>query len=139
MSTFLVKILEANHYFDSDISSRSGDANEQDKIFIGSLILRNLQILQFNSHEIFDLLKSVKTGLRQTVAIGAGLFTTLALFNHSCNPSIVRCVDFTLKSISVACTLLFSRALPQLTEHLNARLSIGTSKTLLYMQWLFEI
>lgn len=90
MSTFLVKFLEANHYFDSDISSRSGDEHEKDKSFIGSLILRNLQILQFNSHEIFDLLKSEKTGLRQTVAIGAGLYTTLALFNHSCNPSIVR-------------------------------------------------
>lgn len=90
MSTFLVKVLEANQYFDSDISNRSADVYERDKNFIGSLILRNLQILQFNSHEIFDLLKSDKTGLRQTIAIGAGLYTTLALFNHSCNPSIVR-------------------------------------------------
>lgn len=88
MSTFLVKLLEANQYF--DISKRNTDAYEDDKYFIGSLILRNLQVLQFNSHEIFDLLKSKKTGLRQTVAIGAGLYTTLALFNHSCNPSIVR-------------------------------------------------
>lgn len=91
MSTFLVKILEANQYF--DISKRNADAYEEDKIYIGSLILRNLQILQFNSHEVFDLLKSEKTGLRQTVAIGAGLYATLALFNHSCNPSIVRWVD----------------------------------------------
>lgn len=88
MSTFLVKFLEANQYF--DISARNADAYEQDKNFIGSLILRNLQVLQFNSHEVFDLLKSKKTGLRQTVAIGASLYTTLAIFNHSCNPSIVR-------------------------------------------------
>lgn len=94
MSTFLVKLLEANQYF--DISKRNTDAYEDDKYFIGSLILRNLQVLQFNSHEIFDLLKSKKTGLRQTVAIGAGLYTTLALFNHSCNPSIVRWVDIKL-------------------------------------------
>lgn len=92
MSTVLVKFLEANHYFDSDISNRNPDAYENDKCFIGSLILRNLQVLQFNSHEVFDLLKSKKTGLRQTVAIGAALYTTLALFNHSCNPSIVRWV-----------------------------------------------
>lgn len=99
VSTFLVKFLEANQYFDSDISNRNAGAHEEDKTFIGSLILRNLQILQFNSHEVFDLLKSKKTGLRQTVAIGAGLYTTLALFNHSCNPSIVRWVDFILKTI----------------------------------------
>lgn len=92
MSTFLVKFLEANKYFDSDNRGTNEDALEQDKIFIGSLILRNLQILQFNSHEVFDLLKSTTTGFQQTVAIGAGLYTTLALFNHSCNPSIVRYV-----------------------------------------------
>lgn len=90
MSTFLVKILDANHYFDSDISGKTGDMCEDDRIFIGELILRNLQILQFNSHQVFDLLKSTTTGARQTVAIGAALYTTLALFNHSCNPSIVR-------------------------------------------------
>lgn len=90
MSSVLVKFLEANHYFDSDISNRDPAVYEQNKCFAGSLILRNLQVLQFNSHEIFDLLKSKKTGLRQTVAIGAGLYTTLALFNHSCDPSIVR-------------------------------------------------
>lgn len=90
MASFLVKFLDANNYFDSDISGRT----EEDKNFIGGLILRNLQILQFNSHEVFDLLKSDKTGARQTVAIGAALYTTLALFNHSCNPSIVRLVIF---------------------------------------------
>lgn len=89
MSTFLVKFLDANHYFDSEIS---GNLSDDDRDFIGSLILRNLQILQFNSHEVFDLLKSTKTGSRQTVAIGAGLYSTLAMFNHSCNPSIVRLV-----------------------------------------------
>lgn len=93
MATFLVKFLEANKYFDSDMTDKTDDARAEDKAFIGGLIIRNLQILQFNSHEIFDLLKSNKTGDRQTVAIGAGLYTTLALFNHSCNPSIVRYVQ----------------------------------------------
>ncbi|XP_055316538.1 SET and MYND domain-containing protein 4 [Sitodiplosis mosellana] len=87
MASFLVKFLAANHFFDS---GKTEDLCTEDEVFIGGLILRNLQILQFNSHEIFDLLKSNKTGARQTVAIGAGLYTTLALFNHSCNPSIVR-------------------------------------------------
>lgn len=90
MATFLVKLLEANHYFDSDNSGNTGDLCEDDKVLIGGLLLRNLQVLQFNSHEVFDLLKSSKTSARQTVAIGAALYTTLALFNHSCNPCIVR-------------------------------------------------
>lgn len=93
MSAFLVKFLEVNHYFDSDISGKTGDLCENDRIFVGGLIMRNLQVLQFNSHEVFDLLKSSKTGTRQTVAIGAALYTTLAMFNHSCDPNIVRLVD----------------------------------------------
>lgn len=92
MATFLVKFLEANKYFDSDMSDKTSEARDEDKTFIGGLILRNIQILQFNSHEVFDLLKS-KSGARQTVAIGAGLYSTLAMFNHSCNPSIVRFVE----------------------------------------------
>lgn len=90
MATFLVKFLEANHYFDSDIHVADEDSLIKDQAFVGGMILRNLQILQFNSHEVFDLLKSKTTGERHTVAIGAALYTTLAMFNHSCNPSIVR-------------------------------------------------
>lgn len=106
MASFLVKFLAANHFFESDdASGKTDDLCTDDKAFIGSLILRNLQILQFNSHEIFDLLKSSKTGARQTVAIGAGLYTTLALLNHSCNPSIVRLVsnsvDFVLLLLQI--------------------------------------
>lgn len=90
MSAFLVKFLEVNHYFDSDISGATGELSENDKIFVGGLIMRNLQVLQFNSHEVFDLLKSSKAEANHTVAIGAALYTTLALFNHSCDPNIVR-------------------------------------------------
>lgn len=90
MAKFLISFLNANRYFDSDISNGTGDSKDADLFFIGGLVLRNLQLLQFNSHEIFDLLKSKTTGERHTVAIGAGLYPHLALFNHSCNPAIVR-------------------------------------------------
>lgn len=86
MATFLIDLLQANHYFDDE---NSGSA-KNDINFIGGLLLRNLQILQFNSHEIFDLLKTKRNDVTQTVPIGAGLYPTLALFNHSCNPSIIR-------------------------------------------------
>lgn len=90
MAKFLVNFLTANRYFNSDISTGTDEIKDNDKYFIGSLILRNLQLLQFNSHEIFDLLKSRTTSEAHTVAIGAGLYSHLALFNHSCNPAIVR-------------------------------------------------
>ncbi|KAJ8934866.1 hypothetical protein NQ314_013140, partial [Rhamnusium bicolor] len=68
-----------------------------DELFIGSLILRHLQLLQFNAHEISELKNSPKpivhrgfqTNYENTM-IGAALYPTLALFNHSCDPSIVR-------------------------------------------------
>lgn len=90
MAKFLVSFLNANRYFDSDISTGTDELKDDDKYLIGGLVLRNLQLLQFNSHEIFDLLKSQATGERHTVAIGAGVYPNLALFNHSCNPAIVR-------------------------------------------------
>lgn len=55
---------------------------------IGLVLHRCLQFLQFNTHETSgwdpDLVKDNSQGL------GGGLFPTLALFNHSCNPAIVR-------------------------------------------------
>lgn len=90
MAKFLVSFLAANQYFNSDISTGTDELKDNDKYFIGGLLLRNLQLLQFNSHEVFDLLKSRKGDGTHTVAIGAGLYSHLALFNHSCNPAIVR-------------------------------------------------
>lgn len=86
MARFLVNILKASNYFIDD-----GLENDEDDInLIGSLILRHLQFLQFNSHEIFDLLKTKENKVTQTASIGAGVYPSAALFNHSCNPSIVR-------------------------------------------------
>lgn len=83
MAVFLTELLKTKGYFGSE-------PDEEDVTFIGGLMLHNLQVLQFNAHEIFDLLKSRRNDTCQSVEVGAGLFPTLALFNHSCNPSIVR-------------------------------------------------
>jgi hypothetical protein len=64
----------------------------QDEVFVGGLLLRHLQLLQFNAHEISELqLESPrKLNSARSVFLGGGLFPTLALFNHSCDPGIVR-------------------------------------------------
>lgn len=86
MSSFLAGCLKAAGYFDDALNIDDPD----DVQFIGGLLLRNLQFIQFNSHEVFDLVKTKKGNSSKTVFIGGGLYPTLALFNHSCDPSIVR-------------------------------------------------
>lgn len=62
-----------------------------EEIYVGSLLLRNLQILQFNAHEISELeMHDGKLDNSKSNFIGGGLYPTLSLFNHSCDPGIVR-------------------------------------------------
>ncbi|XP_055917831.1 SET and MYND domain-containing protein 4 [Eupeodes corollae] len=83
MARFLTKCLQVSGYF-------GNPANPEDIILISSLILRNLQFIQFNTHEISELHTSKTKQTEKTVFIGGGIYPTLALFNHSCDPSIVR-------------------------------------------------
>ena len=58
----------------------------QVEIPLGTILLRVLQLLQFNAHEVAGW----DERLSKSCFIGGGLFPTLAFFNHSCNPAIVR-------------------------------------------------
>ncbi|KAL0276412.1 UNVERIFIED_CONTAM: hypothetical protein PYX00_003995 [Menopon gallinae] len=82
MAWFLLQCLKKAKYFPTDA----------DEHFIGGLILRHLQFLQFNAHEIFEmeLKKGQKLDKSRTVFIGGGIYPTLSLFNHSCDPGVVR-------------------------------------------------
>lgn len=108
MTIFLVKLLELSGYFDGkprekpinikEITTMSVNENyAKDVALFGSLILKNLQVLQFNAHEVFEL-QCPKPRVGQyvikhdgkSVFLAGAVFPTLALFNHSCDPSIVR-------------------------------------------------
>jgi hypothetical protein len=58
--------------------------------YIGGLILHNLQLLPMNTHEIAELQQVDKKDSGKSIFIGGGLYPTLALFNHSCDPGVVR-------------------------------------------------
>lgn len=58
--------------------------------FIGSLVYHNLQLLQYNAHEISELQYKGKNDTGTSVFIGGGLYPTVAFFNHSCDPGVVR-------------------------------------------------
>lgn len=90
MAVIMLKYLQRANFFKQECST---NLNENET-YIGGLLLHNLEVLQFNAHEIAELqydahfpgdLEKAKSQF-----IGGGLFPTLALFNHSCEPGIVR-------------------------------------------------
>ncbi|KAI8429547.1 hypothetical protein MSG28_000178 [Choristoneura fumiferana] len=108
MTSFLVKLLELSGYF-SGIPRKSpleaediktlgvDDIYKDDVAVIGGLILKNLQVLQFNAHEVFELQcpkpqvgENVIKHVGKSVFVAGAVFPSLALFNHSCDPSVVR-------------------------------------------------
>lgn len=94
MAIYLLRLLKTSNYFPFETKD---EELLDEEVYIGCLLLRHLQILQFNAHEVSELKnfpESVHTKELLTkyenATIGAGLYPTLALFNHSCDPSIVR-------------------------------------------------
>lgn len=90
VSFFLVKLLEKNSFFEGD----SAEGFKENQWFIGGLILRHLQSISCNAHEISELQHSnaKKNAMAESSAqgIGAGIFAILSLFNHSCDPHVTR-------------------------------------------------
>ncbi|MPC41412.1 SET and MYND domain-containing protein 4 [Portunus trituberculatus] len=86
MIVFLIKALKKTKYFDGKGSS-SGDKINDVELFIGSLLLRFLQIVQFNAHEVseFCLMSPRSLDGSKNETLGAAIYPTLALFNHSCH------------------------------------------------------
>lgn len=94
MAIFLLRLLKVGNYFPFETED---NVLKDEEVYYGSLILRHLQLLQFNAHEVSELKNLAKpTSQRgilttyENATIGAGLYPTLALFNHSCDPCIVR-------------------------------------------------
>ncbi|XP_063696192.1 SET and MYND domain-containing protein DDB_G0284059-like [Culicoides brevitarsis] len=81
MAKFLLNCLVKKGYL---------DGSEEHRAYIGNLILHNIQVLQFNAHEIFELQKDEKDDIGRTEFIGGAIYPVLALFNHSCDPATVR-------------------------------------------------
>ena len=104
-AVFLLQCLRKTGFFKSDFPA----AEDEEEIvsFIGGLILSHLQSFPCNAHEISELVldkNNVATSTCQE--LGAGIYATLSLFNHSCNPSATRffygntCVVRALKPVA---------------------------------------
>jgi SET and MYND domain-containing protein 4 len=97
---FLVKFLIKINFFEAESSTSTTTTTISPKksiehaCFIGGLLLRHLQSISCNAHEI-SILKIEQEGLKAMATsyangIGAGIYAILSLFNHSCDPHVVR-------------------------------------------------
>jgi len=79
---------------------------DEEEVWIGTLLLRHLQLVQFNAHEIQELVLSPGASLRhgKNHYIGVGIYPTAAYLNHSCLPDVSRSssnIDMTLRSFII--------------------------------------
>ena len=102
MAVFLTKCLERASFF----AGIDTEDKEDVLVFVGGLLLSHLQLLPCNAHEIAEL-ELDKSSVASSVPteIGAGIYATLSLFNHSCDPTVNRnfygdqCVVRAIKTI----------------------------------------
>ncbi|XP_015522321.1 SET and MYND domain-containing protein 4 [Neodiprion lecontei] len=95
MAGWLLRLLKRSSYFPKEVNTPdSADSQlSPEEIFVGGLILHNIQLLQFNAHEISELVRpkgAITLDKAKSIFIGGGVYPTVALLNHSCNPSVIR-------------------------------------------------
>lgn len=82
-------------FFSVDTNFPSPDITHY-KLLVGGLLLRHLQNLPCNAHEVSELV-TTETEIPEEgvpvwkgIEIGAGAYAMLSLVNHSCDPNVVR-------------------------------------------------
>merc|ERR1712012_1291634 len=87
-SVFLLRCLQSQGYFPDSPQ----ETLTEDEHLIGNILCHFLEVLQFNAHEVaqFEMVTKTSQEGAKSAFIGAAVYPTLALFNHSCDPSIVR-------------------------------------------------
>jgi SET and MYND domain-containing protein 4 len=101
VALFMAKFLVRSGYF-KELNTSSSNKSEQEQkqaqeraaLFVGGLILRHMQSIACNAHEIghLRLESAAKNAMANASAkgIGAGIYALLSIFNHSCNPHVTR-------------------------------------------------
>ncbi|XP_012251654.2 SET and MYND domain-containing protein 4 [Athalia rosae] len=102
MAAFLVKCLQRVGFFENP--SKLNEPPSDEEIAVGALLLRYLQFLQFNAHEIFETRIGNEHRFRGSKQLytGVAIYPSVALFNHDCYPAVTR--YFVGKSIVIRAT-----------------------------------
>lgn len=86
MAILLAKCLDGTAFF-----ARSSPSASAHLLCVGSHVLRMLQVLPCNAHEISEFVQLDKDLVNShTIEIAAAIYGTFSLFNHSCDPSVTR-------------------------------------------------
>jgi hypothetical protein len=90
MAIFMVKCLRLVGYF--DINVFKNPLPTPDELQICALLLRNLQVIQFNAYEVCEFLMENKSAYQKstTQSLGLAIYPTASYFNHSCVPNVTR-------------------------------------------------
>ncbi len=88
MAVLLLKFVENDPFFTEETLKHTP---QDKKVCIASHILKNLQMLPCNAHEVSELqVNKVDIAGSVLKEIGSAIYATLSLLNHSCDPSVVR-------------------------------------------------
>nr|XP_026500608.1 SET and MYND domain-containing protein 4 [Vanessa tameamea] len=90
MGLFLTECLKRSGFF----KDCTKDNLQKAEKVICELIVRNLQLLQFNAHEIYETVRGQHLfNGSKPIYIAVGIYPTGALFNHECYPAVARYFD----------------------------------------------
>ncbi|KAL0129154.1 hypothetical protein PUN28_004087 [Cardiocondyla obscurior] len=90
MAAFLLKCLQRVGFFACPTPDNEVPGVEE--ITVAALLLRNLQLLQFNAHEFFETRTDAEHRFRgsRPVYLGVAIYPGVARFNHDCYPAVTR-------------------------------------------------
>lgn len=93
ISLFLAKLLLKTGFIKEKDEKNPNDLRDN-TCYIGGLILRHMQSISCNAHEIsmLTLDEESRKPLAVSIAegIGAGIYALMSIFNHSCDPHVTR-------------------------------------------------
>lgn len=102
MSAFLLRCLQKCGYFGRRTTESADPIGKELEVAVSLLGL--LQVLQFNAHEVHQIVISGdhKFDNAKTVYVGAAIYKTGSYFNHDCCPGVARL--FVGKKLVLVCT-----------------------------------
>ncbi|XP_039280323.1 SET and MYND domain-containing protein 4 [Nilaparvata lugens] len=101
MSLFLLRVLQSSGYFGQKFDPERLSADE---LYVGTLMLHQLELLQFNAHEIYETVMKAPLEFKSMKLnyAAVGVFISAAMFNHDCYPALAR--YFNGQTIVLQCT-----------------------------------
>ncbi|CAL4221048.1 unnamed protein product, partial [Meganyctiphanes norvegica] len=97
MACLLLKVLQKADFFGKGACNPDTVIQDltEDELFVGQLLLRELQILQFNAHEVSAITLTegatkIHAFTTKSIITGLAVYSTVALLNHSCYPAVSR-------------------------------------------------